>query len=369
MNTLNLQDWTYSSSASSLPADASASPKSTAPHGELRRLLEHNHLMDRQPVYFAGKMAVNSLLWFSGMVIILRVHSIWLQLAVACYLAFVSLQIGFLVHDAGHQHVCNKRWKNTLVGLIYANLLLGLSFSWWVTKHNQHHGKPNQPHSDPDLDFTFLAVTEEDALAKKGFVRFLVNWQAYFFFPFLFLEIFSLKLESWWFLWRKGTQNRLTELVLLILHYAAYGLLLIHFLGPGRALMVALVYNALFGFSLSMVFSTNHLGRPLLPKNAEVDFLTRQVVTARNLRAHWLTDYCFGLLGCQIEHHLFTTIPRNKLRSAQRIVRPFCELYGIDYHETGVWQCYREVLCHLNRVSRASRKSIEGDGYGQSNGN
>jgi fatty acid desaturase len=132
--------------------------------------------------------------------------------------------------------------------------------------------------------------------------------------------------------------------------------------------VIALVYNALFGLFLGMVFATNHLGRTLLPKNSDTDFLSRQVVTARNLRAHWLTDFCFGGRSCQIEHHLFTGLPRNKLRAAQQVVQPFCEKLGIDYHETGVVECYQEVLRHLENVSRTSRKPINGDAHDRING-
>ena len=35
-----------------------------------------------------------------------------------------------------------------MVGLIHANLLVGVSFDWWVAKHNRHHTKavgPGQP--------------------------------------------------------------------------------------------------------------------------------------------------------------------------------------------------------------------------------
>ncbi len=368
MSNVSVQDRTSSPSIVALPVHDSEEHNSMAPYNELRRLMTQNRLFDRQPAYFACKISVNTMLWTIGLALLVMVHGIWLPLVVACYLAFVSTQIGFLVHDAGHLHISKVRWKNTLIGLIYTNLVLGMSHSWWVTKHNQHHGKPNQSGADPDVDFALLAVSEQDALAKKGFARFFVNYQAYLFFPSLLLEIFSLKFESWQFLWRERTQNRLAEAVLLALHYVAYGFLLIHFLGLGRTVVIALVYNALFGLFLGMVFATNHLGRPLLPKNSDTDFLTRQVETARNLRAHWLTDFCSGVLSCQIEHHLFTGVPRNKLRAAQQVVRPFCEKMGIDYHETGVVECYQEVLWHLEKVSRTSRKPINGDAHDRMNG-
>jgi fatty acid desaturase len=32
---------------------------------------------------------------------------------------------------------------NTVVGLLTGNLLLGMSYGWWVDKHNKHHANPN----------------------------------------------------------------------------------------------------------------------------------------------------------------------------------------------------------------------------------
>jgi fatty acid desaturase len=361
----NLQDRPYSQPPSSLLRDREVEHNPWATYSDLRRLVLHNRLLDRQPVYFASKIIFNTCLWAIGLTLTLSVRTIWLQTVIACYMAFVSTQIGFLVHDAGHQHISKTRWKNTLVGLIYTNILLGLSYSWWVAKHNQHHSKPNQSAADPDINFVLLAFSEEQAAATKAFSRFLVNHQAYFFFPLFFLEAFSLKFESWRFLMRAKSHNRLGEVLSLALHYIVFVFLLVHFLGLGRAIVFTLLYNALLGLSLGMVFVTNHVGRPILSKDVQMDFLNRQVVTARNLKAHWLTDYCFGLLGCQIEHHLFPAISRNRLRDAQQIIRPFCELHGIDYHETGVLQCYREIVWHLHNIGAATRKRIVGATNGQ----
>ena len=34
--------------------------------------------------------------------------------------------------------------STTCVGLIVGDLLVGLSYGWWVNEHNQHHSRPNQ---------------------------------------------------------------------------------------------------------------------------------------------------------------------------------------------------------------------------------
>ena len=75
-----------------------------------------------------------------------------------------------------------------------------------------------------------------------------------------------------------------------------------------------------------------------------MDFQGRQVLTSRNVIAHSITDFWYGGLKYQIEHHLFPRMPRNKLREAQPIIRGFCRDHSIAYHETSVLQSYREIL-------------------------
>jgi fatty acid desaturase len=74
------------------------------------------------------------------------------------------------------------------------------------------------------------------------------------------------------------------------------------------------------------------------------------------LHSSRFTDFWYGGLNFQIEHHLFPTMPRNNLKAAQPIVRQFCEEQGIPYHATGVFQAYREVFAHLHMVSRPLRE-------------
>jgi fatty acid desaturase len=94
---------------------------------------------------------------------------------------------------------------------------------------------------------------------------------------------------------------------------------------------------------------------PILERDSQLDFLRRQVLTSRNVLAHPITDFWYGGLNYQIEHHLFPRLPRNKLREAQPIVKDFCRDHSIAYHETSVLQSYREILQHLHEVGAPLR--------------
>ena len=53
----------------------------------------------------------------------------WLQALDAVALAIVSAQLRFQLHDAGHHQMFVSKWKNTLVGFLTADLLLGMSYA------------------------------------------------------------------------------------------------------------------------------------------------------------------------------------------------------------------------------------------------
>jgi fatty acid desaturase len=111
----------------------------------------------------------------------------------------------------------------------------------------------------------------------------------------------------------------------------------------------------LFGIYLGMIFAPNHKGMSTFGPGDKIDFLREQVLTSRNMRGSPITDFVYGGLNYQIEHHLFPYMPRNKFARAQKIVRDFCKAKGISYHETSVLGGIYEIFSHLNQISRYAR--------------
>jgi fatty acid desaturase len=317
----------------------------------LKWLIKRQGLLDKQPAYYTYKILLTSGMLALSLALVLLTDSLWLQLLNAAYLAFIFTQIAFIGHDLGHRQIFHSDRKSALLGLVVGNLILGLSRGWWVDKHNRHHASPNHDELDPDIDFPILAFSEEQARSKRGFARFVVKYQAYLFFPLLMLEAFNMRIHSINFLIQKKGKYLLAEALLLTIHFALYLGLLFYLLGLWSAVLFVIIHQALFGVYLGSVFAPNHKGMPVLDKDTKMDFLRRQVLTSRNLKAHPLTDFLFGPLGCQIEHHLFPTMPRNNQRKAEKIVKAFCREKSIAYHETSVLRSYREILQHLHQVT------------------
>jgi fatty acid desaturase len=323
---------------------------------ELKRLVVQAGLLERQPFYYAFKIPATLAVFAVGVLTLIFASVAGLQLVNAVFLAFAFTQVGFIGHDAGHHQIFRSASNNERLGIIFGNLLLGLSHSWWVDKHNRHHAHPNDPELDPDVEVPVLAFSEKQARSKRGLSRHVVKFQAYLFFPLLMLEAISLRVDSIRYLVEKKPARALPEFLLVVGHFLWYFGLVFYFLPFGLAVLFVIVHQAVFGLYLGSVFAPNHKGMPMTGAEARMDFLHEQVITSRNVRPHILTDFLYGGLNYQIEHHLFPRLARNKLKQAQAITKPYCDAHSISYHETSWLQSYREIVQHFHQVGAVCRE-------------
>jgi len=126
-------------------------------------------------------------------------------------------------------------------------------------------------------------------------------------------------------------------------------------LSPGIAFVFLAVQLGIFGVYMGMVFAPNHKGMPLVPKDAKLDFLTRQVLMSRNVRGTRALDVVMGGLNYQIEHHLFPSMPRPHLRHVAPMVQTYCVSHGVPYTVTGLLESYGIVIRYINRVGLGER--------------
>jgi fatty acid desaturase len=336
-------------------AEETANNSRTDHYPELRRLIKEQGLLDKQPVYYYSKILSTLGLLALSITLLVVVDNFLLQLANAAFLAFVFGQLGYLGHDAGHRGVFHSIRGNEIIGLS-VSFLVGLSRTWWVTQHNQHHSTPNDLELDPHTSLPLLAFSQESALGKSRLMRFVVGYQAFYFMPLLLLEGLGIHLASIQFMWRRRkARYPVAEPLLMGLHFLLYFGLLFYFLSPSQVLGFILVHQGLFGLYYGLVFAPNHKGMLILDKKSPLDFLRTQVLTTRNVKPGLITDFWYGGLNYQIEHHLFPLMPRNKLGEARKIVKAFCQLHDISYYETGTFRSYREILIYLHRVSAPAR--------------
>ena len=332
----------------------------TAPRGSeyavLSRQVKQAGLLDRQLRYYGWKITITGAALAAGWTAFALIGNSWWQLAIATFLAIVFAQIGFLGHDAGHRQIFRSRQPNYLLGIVCGNLAIGLSYGWWVSKHNRHHAHPNTEDVDPDIMISVLAFSSGRARASSGLRRLIFRYQAYLLIPMMCFEAVSLHTSSIRAVTRRACRHRAWEAVPLAVHFAGYLTAVFLVLSPVKALAFILVQQGLFGLYLSCSFAPNHKGMPVLSSDDRTDFLRRQVLTSRNVRGGWLTDFALGGLNYQIEHHLFPSMPRPNLRRSQALIAAFCAERGLPYCEATLLGSYAQALRHLDTVGRLTRR-------------
>jgi fatty acid desaturase len=332
------------------------------PYARLSAQLRQAGLLDRCVSYYVGQIVGAVVALAACWTAFALVGDSWWQLGVAVALAVVFTQVGFLVHDAGHRQIFTSRRANDRVGVPLANLVIGLSYRWWVREHNRHHAHPNQEGKDPGIGVGALAFTVAQATGRGRIARSAYCHQAYFFFPLLLFTALGLHAGSAIDLFR--AKGRVWERALFVAHVAGYVLALLWVMSPAKAVAFFVVQQGLFGLYAGGTIAPNHKGMAMLDADDRADFIQRQVMTSRNIRSNRLVDFVFGGLNHQIEHHLFPHMARPNLRRSRPIVRQFCEAHGLAYTETGVLDSYAQTLRHLHAVGRTGTTNGGSDDQG-----
>ncbi len=280
--------------------------------------------------------------------------NVWLILLNAILMAWVYGRFGLLAHDFGHMQVFKSARLNDFWGNV-SGTVVGLSYDWWKQKHNAHHAHTNHEDMDPDIDLPILAYNESQAKSKKGISRWIVQRQAWFFFPIQLLAGVSLRSSSWIHVFTHE-KLRLFELNLAlgILHTSLYVFILFSTQAWWVALLFIVVHQELWSAYITSIFAPNHKGMPIL-QGETVDFMREQILTARNIRPHPIVDCYYGHLNYQIEHHLFPTLARHRMPAARRIIRKFCHDSDIEYCETSILGSYVDIIRHMHQVSLYAR--------------
>ncbi len=326
-------------------------------YAQLKYKIRMAGLLDKNPARYIGKMLASAILVAVSIAILIITDNIWIQICNAALLAFTTVQLCFLGHDAGHQQVFRASRNNDRLGLA-VSLLVGINRTWWVSKHNEHHGSPNDVDADPDVNLPFIAFSPQQARDSAGFKTLIIRHQAALFYPLTCLEAFVLKASGFPNLLSGKVKYRVAEPAVMIGHIALYVGLIFWCLPVWEGIVFLAVHHILTGLYVSSTFAPNHKGMLMTDANSEIDFLSQQVLTSRNVRPSTVNDTLYGGLNYQIEHHLFPTMPRHNLGKARPIIMEFCRRSGIAYYETGLIQSHREILQYLHQVSAPLRNRV-----------
>ncbi|MDN5685058.1 MAG: acyl-CoA desaturase [Brachybacterium sp.] len=333
------------------PPARSRAAAQTRDYFELSKRVKDAGLMGRDVRTYMVRTVVLALAFVGAFVLLLTLGSTWWQLAVAALFGILFTQAAFLGHDAAHQQIFASGRRNNWFARIVGNLVVGLSIAWWTRKHNKHHGNPNTIGRDGDIAAGVLVFDPDDVKGRTGFMGWLAKRQGWAFVPMLSLFAFVLHYEAISAVFAKGrVKHRRAEAILVLTRIIGFPVIVFATLGLGMGTAFLAVQLAVFGIYMGGSFAPNHKGMPLIPKDLEVDFLRRQVLTSRNITGGRLMNWAMGGLDLQIEHHLFPRMPSGNLRKVRPIVQEFCAERGITYTETDLISSYGIIIRYLNRV-------------------
>lgn len=265
-------------------------------------------------------------------------------------LAFISVHGGFIAHEAVHGAITRNRYVAAFVGQIFNTLLTALCYSYFCHIHRRHHPHCNDRGRDPDMQSEFFSLYPQSALSKAGLGRLISRHQAVLIWVLVWLQGFTLKIDSLQFLRRNARTTRVDQAVVL-LHFALWLVPPVLMLGLRDALLNYALMTLLIGPYLGTIFLVNHIGTRVIEPDESISFFMQEVSVTRNLGASPLHDFLFGGLNNHIEHHLFPSMPTARLRSARRITREFCRRHGIIYREMSWFAAAREVARHFKAMS------------------
>lgn len=242
----------------------------------------------------------------------------------------------------------------------FAAVAAGLGPTWWSDKHNKHHALTNEMGVDEDIAtdpflYPWAPDPEHDSPLRK--IQHLI-----FYIPFSFL--FAL--------WRVDTlqvavnsveekrPDAKNELWFLLAHYAV---LLTFF--PFQVWVPAVFLSGLMS---ALIVTPTHQSEEFF-EEYQPDWVTAQFRSTRNaVTTNPFSEWLWGGMQYQLEHHLFPSMPRSKYPLLRPILQKFAEENNVPggYRESGEfeilymnWDLYRKV---------AEADPVPGAPYSRGNG-
>ncbi len=315
-------------------------------------------LFGRRRGYYGLKTALTVGAFVAAWLAVIRLGDSWATLGVAALLGLLSTQLGFLSHDAGHRQIFASGRPNRIFGLVIGNGLIGLSFGWWVPKHNAHHANPNHIGLDPDIGLGYRPPSEDSEAGRPTRVsEWMDRWQGVAFLLLMLLRSTGLYVSGAVDLLRRKNRRAAVEGAVILLHMLLYFGVIFWTLGPLTAIAFIAVHQAVFSIYLGFSFAPNHKGMPVLRDGTRLSFAERQILTARNVIGGRLLTFALGGLNYQIEHHLFPSVPRPNLIRAQSLVRGYCADNGFNYCEENLFDSYRRAIFGVHAAPLSNEAS------------
>ena len=288
------------------------------------------------------------------------------------FLGLLWHQLVFTVHDAGHMGITHSFQVDTVIGIIIADFIGGLSVGWWKRNHNVHHIVTNSPEHDPDIEhMPFFAISHRffDSLRSTYYDRimtydavakFILRYQHFLYYPILLFGRFNLYVLSWQFLLmgqgpKKGPAwwHRYLEIAGQIVFWYWFGYKVVYQSIPTAGSRWAFVLiSHMVTAPLHVQITLSHFAMSTADLGTNESFPQKMLRTTMDVDCPQWLDFIHGGLQFQAIHHLYPRMPRHNLRRAQKLVQDFCTEVRIPYAIYGFVDGNKEVIGRLADIGR-----------------
>ena len=318
--------------AAGTPApDAPAPSEVTLAFRDLRAELVAKGWFRRSYWQEAGTLAPCIALYAAGTALARRVS--WLATVL---LALGSTAAGWIAHDYVHG-------RGAFCALMrpFGAVMNGHSATWWSNKHNLHHACTNEVGVDEDImSDPFFFLWPPDPMRDSQF-RGSQHLYA--------LPVYSILFALWRFNSIKTVAAHGRRLWPQALALGVNYL----WMGACLPLPVAVGHILLSGLMTATIVTVSHQAEDLLHEPSH-DWVAQQIRTTRDaVTSNPFSEWLWGGMQYQLEHHLFPTMPRYRYPALVPKVRALCEAHGLEYRVDSELGVLRRNFGLLRRVAQA----------------
>lgn len=262
----------------------------------------------------------------------------------APFVSFVLLSLsmtaaGWLGHD--YIHGVDKftdKLRN------FAALAAGLAPIWWSDKHNKHHALTNEQGVDEDIAtdpflYTWAPDPSDDSPLRK--IQHYIFWVPFsFLFAIWRVDAMKVTIEAV----EQKRPGAKSELYSLLAHYA-----ILFTVFPVNVWIPAILLSGLMS---AIIVTPTHQSEEMFSEY-QPDWVTAQFQSTRNaVTTNPFSEWIWGGMQYQLEHHLFPSMPRDKYPILRERLQKFAQDNKIPggYRESDEfdilkmnWQLYKSV--------------------------
>ncbi|CEL97060.1 unnamed protein product [Vitrella brassicaformis CCMP3155] len=274
---------------------------------------------------------------------------------------------GWIQHEGGHHSLTGIIPVDKAIQTIFISFGL-ITYGWkWNHMHNKHHATPQKEDHDLDVDTLPFVAFYKDALERGRRAAMTPTWWIRYQ-HLTFLPLTSVLNVFFWhfylhpkeYILRKGRRDPVT-LLFVILRYVA------HFYScPSDwsiLMCLSTFYMTMFvsGVYLFGNFSLNHTHLPTTRADEHKNWVEYGIDYTINVDPNPFVNWWMGYLNCQVEHHLFPSMPQYRQPQLVPRIRQFCEDHGLTYQSLDYITAVKATLGNLKNVAEyAVEREMDG---------